>query len=107
MKIEEDSEHASVFVRWIEQFDDDRVYEFAHVGAGVDDRVDLAIVDVTAWESLLGAVVVGVGASSGVGLQGGKYATGHMDATLMASTLIVDGRTVIDAGRFTEESGVV
>jgi leucyl aminopeptidase (aminopeptidase T) len=107
VKIEDDNESASLFIRWIEQFDDDRVYQFAHVGAGVDHRVDLDIVDVTAWESLLGAVVVGVGASSGVGLQGGEYALGHMDATLMESNLFVDGRQVIEAGRFTEDSGVV
>jgi 2,5-dihydroxypyridine 5,6-dioxygenase len=107
VKIEEDSEEASLFIRWIEQFDDEGVYEFSHVGAGVDERVDLGVVDVTAWESLLGAVVVGIGASSNVGLQGGKYALGHMDATLMESTLVVDGRTVIEAGRFTADSGIV
>ena len=107
VKIEEDSEDASLFIRWIEQFDDEGVYEFSHVGAGVDERVDLAVVDVTAWESLLGAVVVGIGASSNVNLQGGKYALGHMDATIMESTLVVDGRTVIEAGRFTADSGVV
>ena len=100
VKIEDDNEHANLFIRWIEQFDDDRVYQFAHVGAGVDHRVDLGVVDVTAWESLLGAVVVGVGASSGVGLQGGAYALGHMDATLMESNLFVDGRPVIETGRY-------
>jgi leucyl aminopeptidase (aminopeptidase T) len=107
VKIEEDSEQASVLARWFEQFNDEGVYEFSHVGAGVDERVDLGIVDITAWESLLGAVVVGIGASSNVGLQGGKYALGHMDATLMESTLVVDGRTVIEAGHFTADSGVV
>jgi hypothetical protein len=30
-----------------------------------------------------------------------------MDATLMESNLFVDGRQVIEAGRFTEDSGVV
>ena len=107
VSIEQDHREAKLFARWFEQFNDDGVYEFSHAGAGVDHRANTEVIDVNGWESILGAIVVGIGASSGVGLQGNRFATGHMDGVLMESTLYVDGRLIIEDGRFTSESGVV
>ena len=107
VSIREDHREAKLLGRWFEQFNDDGVYEFSHAGAGVDHRANTEVIDVNGWESILGAIVLGIGASSGVGLQGNRFATGHMDGVLMESTLYVDGRLIIEDGRFTSESGVV
>ena len=104
-KIREDNEQARLMARWFEQWDDPNAYVFSHAGAGLDDRVSLDVIDT--WEGLLGAIVVGIGATSNVNLQGGQWSPGHMDGVLLDSTLIVDGRPVIEGGRFTQDSGVV
>jgi leucyl aminopeptidase (aminopeptidase T) len=105
--IRDDHPEAKLLLRWFEQFEDEGVYEFSHAGAGVDHRANTDVVDVNGWESILGAVVVGIGASSNVGLQGQRFAKGHMDGVLLESSLYVDGRLVIEDGSFTPDSGVV
>jgi leucyl aminopeptidase (aminopeptidase T) len=107
VSIREDHREAKVLARWFEQFADDGVYEFSHAGAGVDHRARLDVIDVNGWESILGAIVLGIGASSNVNLQGNRFAKGHMDGVLLESSLYVDGRPVIEDGRFTAASGVV
>jgi len=107
VSIREDHREAKLLARWFEQFNDEGVYEFSHAGAGVDHRANTEVVDVNGWESILGAIVLGVGASSNVNLQGGRFATGHMDGVLMESSLYMDGRLIIEDGRFTPDSGVV
>ena len=107
VSIREDHREAKLLARWLEGFDDDGVYWFSHAGAGVDHRADLEVVDVNGWESILGAIVFGIGASSNVNLQGARFAAGHMDGVLLEASLFVDGRPVIEDGRFTADSGVV
>jgi leucyl aminopeptidase (aminopeptidase T) len=106
VSIREDHREAKTLARWFEQFEDEGVYEFSHAGAGVDHRASLEVLDVNGWESILGAIVLGIGASSNVNLQGDRFAKGHMDGVLLESTLYVDGRLVIEDGRFTPASGV-
>lgn len=107
VSIREDHREAKLLARWFESFGDDGVYGFSHAGAGVDHRADLEVIDVNGWESILGAFVVGIGASTGVGLQGGRFAAGHMDGVLLGASVYVDGTVVIEDGVFTAASGVV
>jgi 2,5-dihydroxypyridine 5,6-dioxygenase len=107
VSIEEDHREAKLLARWFESFDDEGVYLFSHAGAGVDHRAHTEIVDVNGWESILGAVVFGIGASSNVNFKGNRFATGHMDGVLLDASLEIDGAPVIEDGRFTDACGVV
>jgi leucyl aminopeptidase (aminopeptidase T) len=105
--IEEDHREAKLLARWFESFGDEGVYEFSHAGAGVDHRASTEVLDVNGWESILGAVVFGIGASSNVNFQGNRFAAGHMDGVLLEASVEVDGVPLIEDGRFSDASGVV
>jgi leucyl aminopeptidase (aminopeptidase T) len=70
----------------------------AELGVGTNDRAILTG-NVLEDEKILGTVHIAFGASAGIG--GTVSVPIHLDVVVLDATLTVDGREVLDAGRFT------
>jgi leucyl aminopeptidase (aminopeptidase T) len=74
----------------------------AELGVGTNDRAQLTG-NVLEDEKILGTVHVAFGASAGIG---GKVSVPiHLDAVVLEATLVVDGKLVLDGGRFALDDG--
>jgi leucyl aminopeptidase (aminopeptidase T) len=69
----------------------------AELGVGTNDRAQLTG-HVLEDEKILGTVHVAFGASAGIG--GNVSVPIHLDVVVTEATLVVDGQTVLDAGRY-------
>jgi leucyl aminopeptidase (aminopeptidase T) len=69
----------------------------AELGVGTNDRAQLTG-NVLEDEKILGTVHVAFGASAGIG--GNVIVPIHLDAVVLEATLVVDGKLVLDGGRF-------
>jgi len=69
----------------------------AELGVGTNDRAQLTG-NVLEDEKILGTVHVAFGASAGIG--GNVSVPIHLDAVILDATLEIDGRLVLDAGRY-------
>jgi leucyl aminopeptidase (aminopeptidase T) len=75
----------------------ERGTNLAELGVGTNDRATLTG-NVLEDEKILGTVHVAFGASAGIG--GTVSVPIHLDVVVLEATLVVDGRTVLDAGRY-------
>jgi leucyl aminopeptidase (aminopeptidase T) len=75
----------------------DKGTNLAELGVGTNDRAILTG-NVLEDEKILGTVHIAFGASAGIG--GTVSVPIHLDAVVVDATLEVDGRAVLDAGRF-------
>jgi leucyl aminopeptidase (aminopeptidase T) len=69
----------------------------AELGVGTNERAQLTG-NVLEDEKILGTIHVAFGASAGIG--GNVSVPIHLDVVVLDATLVVDGRTVLDAGRY-------
>jgi leucyl aminopeptidase (aminopeptidase T) len=69
----------------------------AELGVGTNDQARLTG-NVLEDEKILGTVHVAFGASAGIG--GNVSVPIHLDVVVLDATLVVDGRTVLDSGRY-------
>jgi leucyl aminopeptidase (aminopeptidase T) len=69
----------------------------AELGVGTNDRAQLTG-SVLEDEKILGTVHVAFGASAGIG--GTVSVPIHLDVVILDASLVVDGRTVLDSGRY-------
>jgi leucyl aminopeptidase (aminopeptidase T) len=69
----------------------------AELGVGTNDRAQLTG-NVLEDEKILGTVHVAFGASAGIG--GNVSVPIHLDVVVLDATLMVDGQTVLDSGRY-------
>lgn len=69
----------------------------AELGIGTNDRAQLTG-NVLEDEKILGTVHVAFGASAGIG--GTVSVPIHLDVVVLEATLVVDGQTVLDSGRY-------
>ena len=69
----------------------------AELGVGTNDRATLTG-NVLEDEKILGTVHVAFGASAGIG--GTVSVPIHLDVVVLEATLVVDGRTVLDGGKY-------
>src|SRR5205807_9651027 len=69
----------------------------AELGVGTNDRAQLTG-NVLEDEKILGTVHVAFGASAGIG--GTVSVPIHLDVVVLEATLDIDGRRVLDAGRY-------
>lgn len=98
--IRADHTEAKLLDDWFKRWNDANSYVIAHVGFGVDPRADIYSYDIGAWESLDGGIVVAFGSNYWVESGGQNKCNSHMDAVLFNSNLYVDGKLVIESGRF-------
>jgi leucyl aminopeptidase (aminopeptidase T) len=75
----------------------DQGRNLAELGVGTNDRAELTG-NVLEDEKILGTVHIAFGASAGIG--GTVSVPIHLDVVVLDATLEVDGRTVLDAGRY-------
>jgi leucyl aminopeptidase (aminopeptidase T) len=76
-------------------------HNLAELGVGTNDRAQLTGL-VLEDEKILGTVHVAFGASAGIG--GTVGVPIHLDVVVVGPTLEVDGRTVLEEGRFVLET---
>jgi leucyl aminopeptidase (aminopeptidase T) len=79
----------------------DRGTNLAELGVGTNDRAQLTG-SVLEDEKILGTVHVAFGASAGIG--GTVSVPIHLDVVVLEATLVVDGQTVLDGGRYALDS---
>lgn len=99
-KIRADHTEAKLLDDWFRAWNDPNSYVIAHVGFGVDPRADIYSYDIGAWESLNGGIVVGIGSNYWVESGGQNKSLSHMDAVLFNANLCVDGKLIIERGKF-------
>jgi leucyl aminopeptidase (aminopeptidase T) len=75
----------------------ERGTNLAELGVGTNDRATLTG-NVLEDEKILGTVHVAFGASAGIG--GTVSVPIHLDVVVLDATLVVDGRTVLDSGKY-------
>lgn len=75
----------------------ERGTNLAELGVGTNDRATLTG-NVLEDEKILGTVHVAFGASAGIG--GTVSVPIHLDVVVLEATLVVDGRTVLDGGKY-------
>jgi leucyl aminopeptidase (aminopeptidase T) len=75
----------------------ERGTNLAELGVGTNDQAKLTG-NVLEDEKILGTVHVAFGASAGIG--GTVSVPIHLDVVVLEATLVVDGRTVLDSGRY-------
>ena len=111
VEIEADHPEAQLFTRWMQGWDDE-VYLISHLGLGLDPRArvdihrDSPFLHDTEWESINGAVVLGFGTKTESMADEVRQSRGHLDAVVLGATVVMDGRTIVEQGSFTEESGL-
>lgn len=98
--IKADHTEAKLLDVWFRGWNDPNSYVIAHVGFGVDPRADIYSYDIGAWESLDGGIVVAFGSNYWVESGGQNKSLSHMDAVLFNANLHVDGKLIIERGRF-------
>jgi len=106
VEIEADHPEAQLFTRWMKAWDDEGVYMISHLGFGLDPRARVDIHDEGGWESINGAVVLGFGTKTTAMADEVRQSRGHLDAVVLGTTIVMDGRTIVEEGSFTEESGL-
>ena len=98
--IRADHTEAKLLDDWFRAWNDPNSYVIAHVGFGVDPRADIYSYDIGAWESLDGGIIVAFGSNYWVESGGQNKSLSHMDAVLFNANLQVDGKVIIDRGKF-------
>lgn len=106
VEIEADHPEAQLFTRWMQGWDDEGVYMISHLGFGLDPRARVDIQDEGGWESINGAVVLGFGTKTTSMADEVRQSRGHLDAVVLGTTVVIDGRPIVEAGSFTEASGL-
>lgn len=106
VQIDTSHKDGQVLKRWFERFDDPNAYLFSHIGWGWDPTAELTSDEMTAWESLYGAVLVAFGSNTAPHLGGVVESAAHMDGTILTPSLWLDGHQIIKDGEFTDESGL-
>jgi leucyl aminopeptidase (aminopeptidase T) len=75
----------------------DKGTNLAELGVGTNDRATLTG-NVLEDEKILGTIHIAFGASAGIG--GAVSVPIHLDVVVLDASLTIDGRQVLDAGRF-------
>lgn len=104
--IEADHKEARLLDEWFKQWDDPNSYVIAHTGFGIDHRAELDPPDPGAWESLMGGVNIAFGGNNIPQLGGQTACKSHMDCVLLDVDVEINGKKVIEGGRFIPELGL-
>lgn len=83
---------------------DPNAYVIAHHGFGMDPRAKIqGIVDIGNWESYDAGINVAFGGNNIPQLQGQTACKSHIDVFVLDANMTVDGKLVIENGRFVSE----
>jgi leucyl aminopeptidase (aminopeptidase T) len=95
-----EGERAAEFRRWLNSFEDDRIFGFSHTGGGLARQADVFGHD---WEDLIlyGSALISAGSNTYYG--GSNDGKGHFDAVVLRATIEVDGRRICQAGEYLPE----
>jgi len=100
VKVDTPHAQARLFDAWLKKWNDPNIYVVAHVGFGLDHRAKVCDNDIGAWESFCGGVIVALGANISPIGGGQNRCDGHMDAELHGANLDIDGRRILEKGKF-------
>lgn len=93
---------------WFASFDDPLAYQFAHTNLGFDHRVILEPLDNYAVHVYFGGVLLAFGMNYSPFFGAAAVrARNHVDMLLIGASYEIDGRLILEGGRFTEESGLL
>lgn len=101
-----DHREAVLLDEWLKSWDDPNSYVIAHTGFGIDHRAELHPPDPGAWESYLAGVNIAFGGNNIPQLGGKTACKSHFDTVLLEVDVEIDGRRVIEAGRFVRGTGL-
>jgi len=89
--------------RYLEGVNDPNAYVIAHSGFGMDPRAKiLGVMDVGNWESYDAGINVAIGGNNIPQLKGHTACKTHVDTFIVGANMTVDGKPVIQDGRFAE-----
>jgi 2,5-dihydroxypyridine 5,6-dioxygenase len=103
--VETDHREAQIFDEWLKSWDDPNSYVIAHTGFGIDHRAELEPPDPGAWESYMAGVNIAFGGNNIPQLGGQTVCKSHLDVVLLDVDVDVNGKKVIENGRFVEGLG--
>jgi len=96
----EGSYTGDVFKKWLDSFNDERMYRIAHFTYGVHPTAQLKpTMKIAEGERIFGCFELGMGAQQ-PGLGKGWEAPAHCDGTILAPSIYLDNEQIEDNGRF-------
>jgi leucyl aminopeptidase (aminopeptidase T) len=108
VSISRDTETGIMLDEWFRSHRDPTSYQFAHINLGLDPRVQYRYLDNVSVHFKYGAVLLGFGANFDPIHFGASVARckSHIDMSLLGADLALDGRTILERGEFTADSGL-
>ncbi|MGQ0572243.1 MAG: hypothetical protein ACT4P5_22280 [Armatimonadota bacterium] len=105
--ISRDTEFGIFLDEWLRSVENTAAYQFAHINFGVDHRVKMHNCDNTPLHYNYGGILVGVGTnySAVFGTPSVKLRS-HVELQWVGQSAWVDGKHVLEKGRYTPESAV-
>lgn len=91
---------AQIINRYFHDFGDPNAKVIAHTGFGMDPRADIWAADIGNWESYDGGINVAFGGNNISQLQGKTACRSHIDMILLDSSITVDGKLILNKGKF-------